>query len=71
MTQRAEELAFQYYVAESLRLRGENKYLTVRLQELLEPQAVKKKEKTADEIEAEILAEFDRLGVKKKNGGTD
>lgn len=70
MTQRSEELAFQYYIAESLRLRGENKYLTVRLQELLEPHTVKK-EKTADEIEAEIFAEFDRLGVKKKNGGTD
>lgn len=59
---------FEYYVAESLRLRGENKFLSIRLQDIIEPQTAKP-EKTAEQVEADIFAEFDRLGVKRKNGG--
>ena len=65
--ERTERLAFEYYVAESLRLRGENKFLSMRLQDIIEPQNVKP-EKTVEQVEAEIFAEFDRLGVKKKDG---
>lgn len=67
-TERNERLAYQYYMAEAFRLYGENKRLTIRLQDIIEPQAVKP-EKTVEQVEADIFAEFDRLGVKKKDGG--
>ena len=63
LTERSERLAYQYYMAESFRLYGENKRMTMRLQDIIEPQTAKP-EKTAEQVETEIFAEFERLGVK-------
>lgn len=62
-TERNERLSYQYYIAETLRLHGENKRLTVRLQDIIDPQNAKP-EKTAEQAESEIFAEFERMGVK-------
>lgn len=61
ITERAEELAFQMYVCESLRLSGENKRLSVKFGDIIEGKK-QKPEKTAEQAEAELLAEFEKLG---------
>lgn len=59
--ERDEALTYQMYVCESLRLSGENKRLTVKFGDIIEPKK-RQPEKTAEQAEAEILAEFKRLG---------
>lgn len=48
------------YIADCLRLAGENKYPTVSLAELMNGDI--KPQKTAEEVEKDIISEFERLG---------
>lgn len=69
--QRNDELTYQIYIAESIRLHAQNKALTVKLADLLIPQS-ETKEITAEEAKDAILAEYAKINeVGETSGGTN
>lgn len=65
--QRNDELTYQIYIAESIRLHAQNKALTIKLADLLIPQS-ETKEMTAKEAKDVILAEYEKIN--KETGET-
>lgn len=68
MTERENEMAYQIYISEAMRLHAEGKGLSARFADIILPKK-NVRTKTAEEAKQGILAEFDKINRGEIDGG--